>query len=404
MKIETKLNLWAANGIISETQKAQILTFEQSHKKNYVLWGFLSIGILAIGCGIISLIAYNWILIPNVLKLTAIFLLLAVNVYGIARADAKKQTLAYEALLFLYFILTLAAIGVIAQVYNLHSTPHRGYLFWVIITLPLTLLSQKKVIPFVWLPVLLITAGMELAMYAPILRFLTKFTREAFFFIPIFAVAGFIIMNRLLKKLSPNLSFVFNFYTLIALLFLIALFDGSVALGGMNDLFYLIPSPYLCERFGHDSNACNNISWQHYIISLPLVAVAHWIIFASLRVAGNKQNTILIYLSALITCTLFILAVSPLQTTLWSIYEAVATILTLFVLSLYILICGQTKLFNLLTFLIGLRFIFIYFQLFGNLATTGIGLIIAGGLIIAFVYGWNKNRSRLFKKMTELIS
>jgi len=46
------------------------------------------------------------------------------------------------------------------------------------------------------------------------------------------------------------------------------------------------------------------------------------------------------------------------------------------------------RLFNLCINLIGLRFLIIYFQVFGSLATTGIGLIISGLIIIGAVVGW----------------
>ena len=56
---------------------------------------------------------------------------------------------------------------------------------------------------------------------------------------------------------------------------------------------------------------------------------------------------------------------------------------------------NHQRLFNLCVNLIGLRFLIIYFQVFGSLATTGIGLIVSGLIIIGAVVGWYKSRKKV---------
>ena len=51
--------------------------------------------------------------------------------------------------------------------------------------------------------------------------------------------------------------------------------------------------------------------------------------------------------------------------------------------------------FNWVTFLIGLRFVVLYFQAVGGLAATGVGLILSGLLIIGVAWAWHSWRERL---------
>lgn len=53
---------------------------------------------------------------------------------------------------------------------------------------------------------------------------------------------------------------------------------------------------------------------------------------------------------------------------------------------------GMRRLFDIASFVIAARFIVIYFQVFGSLTTTGIGLIVSGAVIIAIGIAWNRAR------------
>jgi hypothetical protein len=70
-------------------------------------------------------------------------------------------------------------------------------------------------------------------------------------------------------------------------------------------------------------------------------------------------------------------------------------IATLLLLSFLFAVLSYQRLFNLCVNLIGLRFLIIYFQVFGSLATTGIGLIVSGLIIIGAVVVWYKSRKKV---------
>ena len=73
--------------------------------------------------------------------------------------------------------------------------------------------------------------------------------------------------------------------------------------------------------------------------------------------------------------------------------HATLTVLTLGATSLFLASIKERRLFQWFLFFLGLRFLILYFQAFGGLATTGFGLIISGSLFIGMAVLWNKYRN-----------
>ena len=74
---------------------------------------------------------------------------------------------------------------------------------------------------------------------------------------------------------------------------------------------------------------------------------------------------------------------------------AVFTILILGFFSVFLASLNEMRLFQFVLFLLGTRFLGLYFQALGGLAMTGIGLVSAGVLIIAMVVLWNRHRKTI---------
>jgi hypothetical protein len=55
----------------------------------------------------------------------------------------------------------------------------------------------------------------------------------------------------------------------------------------------------------------------------------------------------------------------------------------------------ERKLFQWILFFMAVRFLVLYFQALGGLATTGGGLILSGGLIIGLTIIWNKYKTQV---------
>lgn len=78
-----------------------------------------------------------------------------------------------------------------------------------------------------------------------------------------------------------------------------------------------------------------------------------------------------------------------------SIAYATFTILVLGLMSVFLASLKERKLFQWFLFFLGMRFLVLYFQALGGLATTGVGLIISGGMVIGMAVLWNKYRTAL---------
>ena len=74
---------------------------------------------------------------------------------------------------------------------------------------------------------------------------------------------------------------------------------------------------------------------------------------------------------------------------------ALLFILTMMTASIYFAMGQRRRLFNLLILLVAIRFLVVYFQVFGSLAMTGVGLIFSGLLIICVALLWFKYQARL---------
>jgi hydrogenase maturation protease len=89
----------------------------------------------------------------------------------------------------------------------------------------------------------------------------------------------------------------------------------------------------------------------------------------------------------------------------WQADDIRAPLLSLLILGLYSIHMGNLGLstsFNIITILMGLRFIVLYFQALGGLAATGFGLIISGALLITLAWAWQKYRAQWQRWTQEL--
>src|SRR3546814_17244676 len=66
---ERKLNAWREAGLIDEATAQRIRAYEAEHARPLALWAAIGIGALAIGLGVISVIAANWEDVPGLVRL-----------------------------------------------------------------------------------------------------------------------------------------------------------------------------------------------------------------------------------------------------------------------------------------------------------------------------------------------
>jgi hypothetical protein len=63
----------------------------------------------------------------------------------------------------------------------------------------------------------------------------------------------------------------------------------------------------------------------------------------------------------------------------------------------------RRRLFDAAALIIGIRFIVVYFQVFGSLAATGLGLILSGSVILGVAYLWYRYRGQVAAAIQERV-
>ncbi len=139
---ERKLKAWEAAGLIDSATAGRIREWEAAHQRPLGLWALFGIAALAIGLGLISLVAANWDEIAGEVRLGIHFALLA----GLAgwlwfkrsTHEALDEALD-EALLFIVGALGLTFFGHIGQVYQTSSPLWQPLALWLVLFTPLLL-------------------------------------------------------------------------------------------------------------------------------------------------------------------------------------------------------------------------------------------------------------------------
>jgi Predicted membrane protein (DUF2157) len=141
-----KIAEWHAAGLIDAATRDRIAAYEAAHARPLVLWAVWGIGALAIGLGVVSVVAANWEDIPGLVRL-GVHLALIAGLLGLlfAREDrlAERSPWAVEALVFITAALGLTFFGHLGQVYQTSSPLWQPLGVWLALFAPLLLLTGR---------------------------------------------------------------------------------------------------------------------------------------------------------------------------------------------------------------------------------------------------------------------
>ncbi len=364
--IDKKISEWVSKGIINNTQAEAITTYENSKEsKSWAIYGVLGLGAIVIAIGIISVIAANWELFPGYVKIINNFLLLIATAGATYYAFIKNKEVVFEALLLFFILLCLASIGLISQVYHTGGHLYQALLIWSVITFSVMMSTRHFLVAFIW--VIGFFAGLSfLATEATFMdSVFLKSTRPIVLCFPyISAILALIFMKFPKYSAQKNAFWVYGLVSLV-----LGLFSFEVAYSG------------------------NLRSYGALTPIVPGAVLGGVAIVAAYFSQFFKRNRLV--LISVIAVLYFIAFVSAFYFKVDKVIAAVLTILTLLALSLFLASYGYRKTFQFILSLVGIRFLVLYFQAFGGLAATGIGLIGSGLLIIFMVYLWVKYKERL---------
>ena len=141
-----KIAAWHAAGLIDADTRDRLLAYETEHARPLALWAVFGIGALAIGLGLVSVIAANWEEIPGQLRLGVHLALIAGTLAALfAREEqlAERSPWAVEALVFVTAALGLTFFGHLGQVYQTSSPLWQPLAVWLALFAPLLLLMGR---------------------------------------------------------------------------------------------------------------------------------------------------------------------------------------------------------------------------------------------------------------------
>ncbi len=377
MKLVKKLEEWVNNQLISPSQQQDIISYEanKNETNNLIQYVFMGLAGLTVGVGIISLIAYNWELLGKYMKLAGGMAVLSAFAWGYYHFKQKQSNAWSEVFLFLFGLGCMGYIGLVGQVYNLYSMPHRGFLFWSIITIPLLLTCKRAFFPFVWFSIFITTFIWEVTENDHIAYAIGYFLQGAsdtvigiFFLLVqyIFWQGG----KRLFKNHPPLLS---AFTVNIALSFIPLIF--SLGLDTYVSMYKNVTSNYI------------------FLLTTFVLIVGSWLI-------TQKSERVFLH-----TSLVFIYIFMMLNIGFKLPYEinALFSILMLSMAAIYGAITDRNGVFYTFITIVVIRVIVFYVFTFDSLLATGIWLIASGVVTLVVVKTWFKYRDYLEARLKELL-
>ena len=367
MALETRLKRWVEAGLLDEPQAQRIIEFEKGHERPLFLYAIAGLGSLAVAIGIVSIIAANWDSIPGRVKIATNLLLLVSG--GVLRARYAERWPVWlrDASLLVLYGFTMGSIALIGQVYQLGGTAREAMAMWSLLTLPLMTLGHSGFVAVVW------SIGLQ-ATCATWLYWLGEYPihQEGWALALASAVPWAWLTlghSSWLSRLRPAYASVFTTFGWIELVLCASI--GTHAF--YNDTRY---EPW-------------NALWVSFGLGAIVVA---WLWPTLSRMLGGKTTRLLP-----LTALLLMYVPARVSAGHWGVLAALTFIGLWLVIAISAHRAGLLNVLNLATAVIGVRIVVVYFEVFGSLLNTGLGLVTGGLLTLLLVWAWWRKK-RDFKK------
>jgi uncharacterized membrane protein len=377
-KILKKLTLWKDAGLISGAQLDSIRQYEEEHApKNIAAYTVITLGAIVICLGIISLIASNWEDLGDSVKLLMDFTILGTLSYFIFRYKDTDKKWLLETLIVSYFILILASIGLISQVYNTGGKFYQAAILWCAITLPIVLHATGRATTHIW------------------------------FVAAIFSITSFLLETvHSFKEEEILLSWTYSVLPALLLAISFPMRSSkveSLQVFGATSLFWSVFGfltgsiffSFLGVLKMDTASSARGLLQSLLFISLILSGISVYFSYSQ-----NKKLSILLVLGLGIYLFMFCSHVFGFSSETLDVLFFIAI---WFIAGFLFHLLESKRLFEFAIVSIGLRFLVAYFQLFASLLFNAFGLIISGVLIIVVCVLYIKNRDKITNFIGELI-
>jgi uncharacterized membrane protein len=374
---EHYLKRWRDAGLIDDSAVARISAWEARHRRPIWLWALSGMGALAIGLGVVAVVAANWQEIPAAAKLAGDLLVTGLCAVFVFVAWQRDRAWPREIGALLLFGLVIGGIALIGQVYQLQSDPWQALVTWLALCTPfLALIAFTRLVGALWLAAAVLT---WFSAYEPFEKLITPLASGSaagrFFHLLLYLPACLMIVVAVVRRRWPPAEDQGELLLKLALAGLAGAVSTTVAV--------------------IDSRLAGAVApveiWLGAVATLP-AAAALWLGSGALQ----RRPAI-----ALLGASFVVWAAALLLARAWNA-EAQATFEAIFGLLFIVYWAaigwlaargGQRLLFGLAFTVIGLRLLILYFEAIGGLTATGLGLIGGGVLCLALTWvGWRLTR------------
>jgi len=384
MELSKKLNQWQQAKLIDSTTADKIIEFEKQHSRPIALWALGGLGAFAIILGLVSIIASNWMQTPNWLKLTTdliLCLVIALSLYRVVSLDnsnPRNQWLR-EILVIFYYGFTLASMALIGQTYQLGGSIASLLLVWTLFTLPLVLLGRGKFLTVLWIVGTAVTYALNINAFDDIIR---QFISQQYLGNAL--LGALIILSPLLFMLLSRLPWLVNHRPIMA---------GELS---RYSWLAIIIGGWFSHFLWYESSpkSVDDIKSLQLLLTLCLIATTAMLMSIPKLYSSSSPHHHLMMRTVLITVFL-ISATAVWHEETHPVIGAIINITYMLVLAWAALTIQSIKLFNSMTALICIRLLFIYFEVFGSMLATGIGLVMGGLFTLSVVWLWFKKSASI---------
>jgi uncharacterized membrane protein len=371
MRLKAQLLRWRTADVIDDATVTRIEAFEGARQGFRFSTAMFGLGALAIALGVAALVASNWNAIPPAAKLAAHAVLNAGLAVGVLQALRANRPTAREVLLFLLAGATLTFIALIGQIYQTGAPMWQALLLWLVIASPfLFLLARARFTIACWI----------LAFWT-----LLGFAADA--------------VGRRLGPLDLDVAvYALTPFVMIALGDWIALrarwpvWPAMLAMGGHVLIAWGASSAQLAwiDGFDRELDAHRGQLVVAFFATLA-AALALWGLRAARILEPAPSAARLFPLVSVLTAFAPLLIRHPDL----PVVGAGAFMAYWAFIGWAGLQSGYRSLLNLAIVVIALRLVIVYIEVFGDLLSTGVGLIMSGVLLIAVVWATGKLIRRL---------
>jgi len=380
MNIDRKLTQWRQAGLLDEETAARISAFEQAGERPVILYALGGLGALTLGIGIISVVASNWDAIPRATKLGLDLALGGALAIALLRSASRGERWMTDVLAGVYYFFVLASIALIGQIYQLGSPQYQGLLTWSVATAPFMLLVRGPLLAAVWLSGLVATHC--LSFVALFERLEDRWSDDALLNLAVSltfsSLMGYIVLARapFFARQRPLVSATWSRMLWTALV--------AAALG-VSFAFY------------SDVSGDDRLTWAIAVCGVVAMGVHRLLPWLYPEVSPRARAG----LSLLLASFWLLLAVAtPSDREAAPALGAIAQVAVLGVAAWTVLAIGSVRSFNSLTGLIAIRVLIMYFEVFGSMLDTGLGMISGGLLTLLLAWIWKRKSPELAERLS----